>query len=58
VPDGIRVTLHAEAEAVAAADDIGRRIVLAGLAIRRFEPARMSLERRFLEITSRLADAA
>jgi ABC-2 type transport system ATP-binding protein len=56
--DGIRVTLRSEAEAQAAADDIGRRIVLAGLAIRRFEPARVSLERRFLEITSRLEEAA
>jgi ABC-2 type transport system ATP-binding protein len=57
-PDGIRVGLQTDAEAEAAADDIGRRIVLAGLAIRRFEPARMSLERRFLEITSRLEEAA
>jgi ABC-2 type transport system ATP-binding protein len=57
-PDGIRVSLHSEVEAEAAADDIGRRIVLEGLAIRRFEPARVSLERRFLEITSRLEEAA
>ncbi len=56
--DGIRVRLRTDAEAEAASDDVGRRIVLAGLAIRRFEPARMSLERRFLEITSRLEDAA
>ena len=56
--DGIRVTLHSETEPEAAADDIGRRIVLAGLAIRRFEPARVSLERRFLEVTSRLGEAA
>jgi ABC-2 type transport system ATP-binding protein len=56
-PEGIRVRLRADAEAEAAADDIGRRIVLDGLAIRRFEPARMSLERRFLEITSRLGEA-
>ena len=39
-------------------DDISRRLVLAGLAIRRFEPARVSLEQRFLEITSRLEEAA
>jgi ABC-2 type transport system ATP-binding protein len=57
-PGGIRVRLRSDAEAEGAADDVGRRIVLAGLAIRRFEPARMSLERRFLEITSRLEDAA
>ncbi len=53
---GIRVTL--DPDAGAAADDISRRLVLAGLAIRRFEPARVSLEQRFLEITSRLEDAA
>jgi hypothetical protein len=45
-------------EAEPAADDISRRLVLAGLAIRRFEPARASLEQRFLEITSRLEEAA
>jgi ABC-2 type transport system ATP-binding protein len=54
--NGIRVTLNANS--VEAQDDIGRRLVLAGLAIRRFEPARVSLEQRFLEITSRLEEAA
>jgi ABC-2 type transport system ATP-binding protein len=53
---GIRVTLDPAVDA--AGDDISRRLVLAGLAIRRFEPARVSLEQRFLEITSRLEDAA
>jgi ABC-2 type transport system ATP-binding protein len=53
---GIRVTLSADGDA--AGDDISRRLVLAGLAIRRFEPARASLEQRFLEITSRLEEAA
>jgi ABC-2 type transport system ATP-binding protein len=57
-PGGIRVRLQTDAQAEPAADDVGRRIVFAGLAIRRFEPARMSLERRFLEITSRLDEAA
>jgi ABC-2 type transport system ATP-binding protein len=56
--EGIRVRLWSDVEAEAAADDIGRRLVLAGLAIRRFEPARASLEQRFLEITSRLEEAA
>ena len=56
--DGIRVRFRTDVEAEAAADDIGRRLVLAGLAIRRFEPARASLEQRFLEITSRLEEAA
>jgi ABC-2 type transport system ATP-binding protein len=53
---GLHVTLHS-ADA-AAGDDISRRLVLAGLAIRRFEPSRASLEQRFLEITSRLEEAA
>jgi ABC-2 type transport system ATP-binding protein len=57
-PGGIRVRLQTDAQAEPAADDVGRRIVFADLAIRRFEPARMSLERRFLEITSRLDEAA
>ena len=56
--DRIRVKLHPDVEAALAADDISRRLVLAGLAIRRFEPARASLEQRFLEITSRLEEAA
>jgi ABC-2 type transport system ATP-binding protein len=56
--DGIHVRFRTDVEAEAAADDIGRRLVLAGLAIRRFEPARASLEQRFLEITSRLEEAA
>src|SRR5437667_3599304 len=54
--DGTRVTLTADSSG--AQDDISRRLVLAGLAIRRFEPARVSLEQRFLEITSRLEEAA
>jgi ABC-2 type transport system ATP-binding protein len=56
--EGIRVTLRPDVEEGAAAEDIGRRLVLAGLAIRRFEPVRASLEQRFLEITSRLEEAA
>ena len=50
---GIRVTLRDDA-----GDELGRRLVNAGLAIRRFEPARVSLEQRFLEITSILEEAA
>jgi ABC-2 type transport system ATP-binding protein len=56
--EGIRVMLRPDVEEKAAADDIGRRLVLADLAIRRFEPVRASLEQRFLEITSRLEEAA
>jgi ABC-2 type transport system ATP-binding protein len=54
---GIRVTLDPNAGS-AGGDELSRRLVLAGLAIRRFEPARVSLEQRFLEITSRLEEAA
>jgi ABC-2 type transport system ATP-binding protein len=56
--NGIRVRLKPEVEAEPAADDLGRRLVLAGLAIRRFEPTRASLEQRFLDMTSRLEEAA
>jgi ABC-2 type transport system ATP-binding protein len=56
--NGIRVRLRPDVEAEPAADDLGRRLVLAGLAIRRFEPVRASLEQRFLDITSRLEEAA
>jgi len=56
--NGIRVRLRPDVEAEPAADELGRRLVLAGLAIRRFEPARASLEQRFLDITSRLEEAA
>jgi ABC-2 type transport system ATP-binding protein len=53
-PEGIRVTLLPDVDGQAAADDIGRRLVREGLALRRFERARGSLEDRFLEITSPL----
>ena len=38
--------------------EINRTLVGAGLAVRRLEPSRASLEERFLEITSRLEEAA
>jgi ABC-2 type transport system ATP-binding protein len=57
-PDGIQVTLRPDVEADGAADDISRRLVMSGPAIRRFEPARASREQRFLESTSRLEVAA
>jgi ABC-2 type transport system ATP-binding protein len=38
--------------------DINRRLVLAGIAVSRLEPVHDSLERRFLEITSRLEAVA
>jgi ABC-2 type transport system ATP-binding protein len=50
--EGIRITLLPDVEPDAAADDIGRRLIEGGVAIRRFERARASLEERFLEVTS------
>jgi ABC-2 type transport system ATP-binding protein len=55
--DGLRVALPAEDPAHLAAE-INRTLVTAGLAVRRLEPSRASLEERFLEITSRLEEAA
>jgi hypothetical protein len=52
IPEGVRITLVADVDARAAADDISRRLVEGGLAIRRFERVRASLEDRFLEITA------
>jgi ABC-2 type transport system ATP-binding protein len=57
-PEGSGIQVALVADAGEAADDISRRLVLGGLAIRRFEPTRLSLEQRFLEITSRLEEAA
>ena len=52
--DGILVTLRPGLEAEAAAGGITRRLVEAGVDVRRVEPIRASLEQRFLEITTRL----
>ena len=38
--------------------ELNRRLVEAGIAVRRLEPVQASLEERFLSITSRLADVA
>jgi ABC-2 type transport system ATP-binding protein len=51
--DGLRVTLGTEAAA-----EINRRLVEAGVSVHRLEPSRASLEERFLQITSRLEEAA
>jgi ABC-2 type transport system ATP-binding protein len=56
--EGVRVCFADDVDLQPAADELGRSLVLAGLAIRRFEPSRPSLEQRFLEITSRLEEAA
>jgi ABC-2 type transport system ATP-binding protein len=50
--DGIRLRLLPDVDADAASDDIGRRLIEGGVAIRRFERTRPSLEERFLEVTS------
>ena len=52
--DGIRVTLRPGLDAEAATGEITRRLVQAGVDVRRVEPIRASLEQRFLEITTRL----
>jgi len=43
---------------VAAVSDLNRRLVEAGVSVRRLEPQHASLEQRFLEITTRLENAA
>ncbi len=61
VADGaLSVRLHHGTETVAreAAADINRRLVEAGIPVYRLEPQQVSLEQRFLEITSRLEEAA
>ena len=55
---GLHVRLRTDVEAPAAAADINRRLVEAGVAVHRLEPAHASLEQRFLEITTRLGEAA
>jgi ABC-2 type transport system ATP-binding protein len=55
--DGLRVALPAD-DAARLAAEINCTLVAAGLAVRRLEPSRASLEERFLEITSRLEEAA
>jgi ABC-2 type transport system ATP-binding protein len=49
-PEGLRVRIDDDATAAA----VNRKLVEAGIDVHRLEPERVSLERRFLEITSRL----
>ena len=58
--DGLLVELRADRETSLrqVAADLNRKLVLAGLAVHRLEHQRVSLEQRFLEITSRLEHAA
>ncbi|HEY5193318.1 MAG TPA: ABC transporter ATP-binding protein [Solirubrobacteraceae bacterium] len=57
--EGLRVMLADSADTSPAemAAIINAALVSAGLSVYRLEPVRQSLERRFLEVTSRLADA-
>ena len=55
--DGLLVRLSAEAGAEVVAD-LNRLLVTAGIGVHRLELSRASLEERFLEITSRLEEAA
>jgi ABC-2 type transport system ATP-binding protein len=54
---GLRVSLPTDADPHVAAE-INRTLVAAGIGVRRLDPFRASLEQRFLEITSRLEEAA
>jgi ABC-2 type transport system ATP-binding protein len=54
VLEGLRVVIRDDATAAA----VNRKLVEAGIDVHRLEPERVSLERRFLEITSRLESVA
>jgi ABC-2 type transport system ATP-binding protein len=56
--EGLRVVLADMADLSAAeqAAAVNAALVVAGLAVSRLEPVRQSLEKRFLEVTSRLSD--
>jgi ABC-2 type transport system ATP-binding protein len=56
-PGGLIVTVPADADADLAAE-INRRLVASGIAVHRLELSHASLEQRFLEITSRMEEAA
>ena len=58
MPGGLQVTLRRGDSAEAVAADLNRRLVEAGITVHGLEPTRVSLESRFLEITSRLGVAA
>jgi hypothetical protein len=56
--EGLRVRLHPVDVVEPAVAELNRRLVEAGVPVHRLEPEHVSLERRFLEITSRLEAAA
>jgi ABC-2 type transport system ATP-binding protein len=51
--EALRVVLAADADPA----EVNRGLVEAGVAVRRFEPARLTLEERFLELTTTLGEA-
>jgi ABC-2 type transport system ATP-binding protein len=54
--DGLRIRLVPGASPRDALAEINRSLVLAGIGVHRLEPADITLEQRFLEITSRLGE--
>ena len=56
--EAIRARFRTDVPAELAAEDISRRLVLAGLAIRRFEPTRAPLEQTFLDSPHRVEQAS
>jgi hypothetical protein len=58
VADGLRLTFHRGVDADPAVHDLNRRLVEAGIGVHRLETERISLEDRFLQITSRLGETA
>ena len=52
----LRITLAGDGDRRTAAAQINRALVEAGVEVHLLEPSRVSLEDRFLEITSRLGD--
>jgi ABC-2 type transport system ATP-binding protein len=58
VARGLRIVLSEGANVDRVAAELNRRLVAAGVSVHRLEPGRVSLEQRFLEITSRLGEAA
>ena len=58
--EGLRVTLSEVPDDVSSTERaaaVNAALVGAGLAVSRLEPVRQSLEKRFLEVTSRLSDS-
>ena len=54
VAGGLEIVLKPDAQVEHVAAEINRALVQAGIAVHRLDPGRVSLEHRFLEITSRL----